>query len=526
MKQQGRREEGGGKRRESNPLQVWLWGALLATASGCASAHKMPIDSPNLSDRDALRVTIDSLVSTPQFRTAHWGILIVDPVTGDTVYSRNAGKLFMPASNMKIVTGAVALAQLGPDFRFRTTVAVRRETGTDTLLGPGGVLRGDLLIFGRGDPSASDNMLGNAMLPLRGIADSLASRGVLRITGRLLSAGDAFSDANHGMGWGWDDFDYPYSAGVDELLFNEAFSRVIVRAGVQPGETPTVETAPSRSYPPVHIRAGTVALDAAAANDSSARRRLRDLVLAFDSVTGGYTVKGNIAVGDSAVLTVAHRDPARAYISALREALGERGIVVGGASRDTSGVADTLFTMWSPPLREILPALEKPSQNQIGEVLLKTLGLERTSVGSADSGRAVIERQLAEWRVEPDGYAVRDGSGLSRHNYLTPETVVRVLDVMRRHAAFSAFYEALPIAGVDGTIATRMRGTAAAGNLRAKTGTIDRARSLSGYVTTADGRMLIFSLLCNNHTSVTAVTRVQDAIGARLAELRLSGSTR
>ncbi|MGI9075767.1 MAG: D-alanyl-D-alanine carboxypeptidase/D-alanyl-D-alanine endopeptidase [Gemmatimonadaceae bacterium] len=258
--------------------------------------------------------------------------------------------------------------------------------------------------------------------------------------------------------------------------------------------------------------------------DTSAMRRLRNLAVAFDSTTGGYIVKGTMAAGDSSVFTVAHRDPARAYISALREALVERGITIGGAIGDTSGVADTLFTVWSPPLREILPAFQKPSQNQIGEVLLRTLGRERTSVGSADSGRAVIERQLAEWRVEPDGYAVRDGSGLSRHNYLTPETIIRVLDAMRRHPAFPVFYEALPIAGVDGTIATRMRGTPAAGNLRAKTGTLDRARSLSGYVTAADGRMLIFSLLCNNYTSVTDVTRVQDSIGARLAGLRLGGS--
>ncbi len=525
MKQFGRKA---GVRRnpEASFRNACQLGALLVFSSGCASARMLPGESAKLSGRDALRITIDSLVNTPQFRTAHWGILIVDPATGDTVYSRNAGKLFMPASNMKIVTGAVALAQLGPDFRFRTTVAVRREATADTILGPGGVLRGDLLIFGRGDPSASDNMLGNAMLPLRGIADSLAARGILRITGRLLSAGDAFSDAIHGMGWSWDDFDYPYSAGVDELLFNEAFSRVVVRAAAQPGGSPTSETAPSRSYPPVQMRAVTVALDDASRNDTTARRRLRNLAIASDSVTGGYTIRGSIAVGDSALLTVAHRDPARAYISALREALFERGIVVDAARRDTTGVVDTLFTVWSPTLREILPALEKPSQNQIAEVLLKTLGLERTSVGSADSGRAVMERQLAEWRVEPDGYAVRDGSGLSRHNYLTPETVIRVLDVMRRHPSFSAFYDALPIAGVDGTIATRMRGTAAAGNLRAKTGTIDRARSLSGYVTTADGRMLMFSLLCNNYTSVGAVTRVQDAIGARLAELRLGGSAR
>jgi D-alanyl-D-alanine carboxypeptidase/D-alanyl-D-alanine-endopeptidase (penicillin-binding protein 4) len=181
---------------------------------------------------------------------------------------------------------------------------------------------------------------------------------------------------------------------------------------------------------------------------------------------------------------------------------------------------DTLFTLSSPPLREILPALQKPSQNQIAEVLLKTLGLERTGVGSADSGRRIIESQLVAWGADAEGFAVRDGSGLSRHDYVSPETIVRVLDAMRRSPDFAAYHDALPIAGVDGTLAGRMRGTPAQGNVRAKTGYVDRARSLSGYVRSADGELLLFSFLCNNWTTpVRAVERVQDAIAARLAAL-------
>jgi len=131
-----------------------------------------------------------------------------------------------------------------------------------------------------------------------------------------------------------------------------------------------------------------------------------------------------------------------------------------------------------------------------------------------------VERQVLAWGADPDGFAVRDGSGLSRHNYVSPETLVRVLDAMRRAPTFGAFYDALPVAGVDGTIAGRMRGTAAQGNVRAKTGYVDRARSLSGYVTSADGELLIFSLLCNNWTTpVRAVERVQDEVAARLAAL-------
>jgi D-alanyl-D-alanine carboxypeptidase/D-alanyl-D-alanine-endopeptidase (penicillin-binding protein 4) len=175
-------------------------------------------------------------------------------------------------------------------------------------------------------------------------------------------------------------------------------------------------------------------------------------------------------------------------------------------------------------MRETLRALEKPSQNQIAEMLYKTLGLERTGVGTADSGRRVVETQLRAWGVPATAAAVRDGSGLSRHDYVTPEALARVLSAIRADTAFRVFYDALPIAGVDGTIASRMRGTPAAGNVHAKTGTIDKARSLSGYVTSADGEMLVFSFLANNFTVPNrSVERVQDAICVRLATMRVLG---
>ena len=139
---------------------------------------------------------------------------------------------------------------------------------------------------------------------------------------------------------------------------------------------------------------------------------------------------------------------------------------------------------------------------------------------TSKNGRAVIERQLVTWGIAPTSFAVRDGSGLSRHDYIAPEAIVRILDAMRRGPNFTVFRDALPIAGVDGTIANRMRGTAAAGNVHAKTGFVDKARSLSGYVTTADGRLLIFSFLCNNWTtSSREVDQTADAIAVRLAGL-------
>jgi D-alanyl-D-alanine carboxypeptidase/D-alanyl-D-alanine-endopeptidase (penicillin-binding protein 4) len=179
----------------------------------------------------------------------------------------------------------------------------------------------------------------------------------------------------------------------------------------------------------------------------------------------------------------------------------------------------TVFEMRSPPLAAVLAQMMKPSQNQVAELLFKTIGRERGGAGTADSARRVVERQLRAWGADSAGFAVRDGSGMSRHDYVTPETIVRILEAMRGHANFNDWYAALPIAGVDGTIGSRMRNTAAQGNVHAKTGTVDKARSLSGYVTTADGRMLEFSFLCNNFTVANRdVERVQDAILVMLAE--------
>ncbi|NUR18743.1 MAG: D-alanyl-D-alanine carboxypeptidase/D-alanyl-D-alanine-endopeptidase [Gemmatimonadaceae bacterium] len=498
-------------RRLAIPLVV-LTAACAVPPSPAVPPAPVPASAPAptpADERAALRRSIDSAVNAPQFANAFWGILIVDPASGDTLYAHDAGKLFMPASNQKIITGAAALAQLGPDYTYRTTFATRGSVRDSTL-------RGDLLVFGRGDPTISDHMRKDAMEPLRGLADSLRAHGIRKIAGRLVAGGDAFVGPVLGYGWDWDDLDYGYGAGVDELLFNEGFTLVTAYGGAKPGAPIRVTTKPTTRGPKVRVTALTVA----APTDSGAKKP--ELIFRYDSTTGGVLVEGSIVVGDSADEEVAHRVPKQAYLDALAEALGDRGITVAAAKTDTTARVDTLFQLISPPLREILPALEKPSQNQIAEVLFRTLALEKTGVGSTDSARKVIERQLAAWGAKPEGAAVRDGSGLSRHDYVSPETLVRVLAAIRSDSAFQVFYDALPIAGVDGTLAKRMRGTPAEGNVHAKTGSVDKARSLSGYATTADGHVVIFSALCNNWTvPVRQVEAVQDMIGARLAAMTL-----
>jgi D-alanyl-D-alanine carboxypeptidase/D-alanyl-D-alanine-endopeptidase (penicillin-binding protein 4) len=375
----------------------------------------------------------------------------VNTISGDTLYTRNAGKLFMPASNQKLLTSLVSLAQLGPDFRFRTTFATR-GTVRDS------VLDGDLIIIGRGDPTLSDRMQGEAEVGMRRIADSLTARGIHRITGRLMPGGNAFPDSIYGYGWELDDM-YDSGTPVDELFFNE----------------------------------------------------------------GMIDVHRQIA-GRDTIVQIGTRNPNRSYLEALAAALTTRGIAFAGitdSAADVSVTPATLFETLSVPLRDILPHFLKPSQNQIGEILLKTIGLEKGGAGIADSGAAVVKRQLLAWGAEPDEFWVYDGSGLSRHDLVSPKTLVRLLSNAQREPWYQFFYDALPVAGVDGTLRSRMRGSPAAGNMHAKTGTIEFVRSLSGYVTDADGERLVFSILCNNFTiPVDSVTWMQDAIGVLLATYR------
>ncbi len=483
---------------------------LLAAACATGGNKSAPATNAKLFDpRAALRFAIDSMVRQPQFRDAQFGVLIVDPERHDTLYSLNAGKLFMPASNMKIVTGATSLAELGADYTFRTDFAANGRVAHDTLFGT-------LIVTGRGDPSISDHMRGSAMQPLLEIADSLQAHGIRTITGGIQPAPDVFPDTSIGFGWSWDDLGEDYGAGVDALYFNEGFGMAVARG--RPGmPADSIWTVPASTYP-------RIVLPARSTVQPTDTFRLR---LDFDPTRTQFIARGRVQDGLDTLVYV-YPDQREAYLAALSEALRARGIVVSGgelravAPRDKAAAATPLFTIHSPPLRAILSALEKPSQNQIAEILYKTLALEKTGVGSADSGRVVIERQLTAWGAEHDGYLIRDGSGLSRYDYLSPETLVRVLDRIRADTAFHVFYDALPIAGVDGSLRNRMKGTSAAGKIHAKTGSIANARSLSGYALTADNHTLIFSLLANNWiTSQAAVDSVHNTIGAMLTSLRL-----
>ena len=513
--------------------------AVPTTGAATAGVTPAPADALVPNTPAALVGAVDSMLSDPKWATAQWGVLVVDARSGDTLYTRNAGRLFVPASNEKIITGAVALARLGPAYRWRTVVAASHDVARSN-----GTLDGNLYVIGSGDPTVSDAMQhGNAMGPLRVLADSVWAHGVRRIVGDVVAwsavQGAAEAEGPWKYGWEWDDLDTPSGAGVTELLFNDGVARVTVRGGAHAGASVHATVWPTASAVPVDANPGDVRT--AAPRDPT----VGTVQARWDYDRREYVFRGAVAVDDSVVLEVGIHDPRRAYVGALRDALRARGIdvrgdirthVAGGAATSDDDPMkrcrsdcptmprhlDTLAVLTSAPLQDVLPAMAKPSQNQIAESLFLTVGREGAGVASADSARRVVGDQLRAWGVQPERDAVvRDGSGLSRHDLLTPTALVRVLDAARRLPG-PAFADALPIAGVDGTLGARLRGTAAAGRVRAKTGSLDRVRSLSGYAATADDGLLLFSILCNNYTVPSReVARVQDAIAVRLATLRV-----
>ena len=507
-------------------------GAALAAgcAGGSGAAMEVPRPEPSApivmpaavvpapTTQGILQGIVDSVLAAPMWRNARWGLLIVDAERGDTILSNDADKLFMPASNEKLLTGAIALQTLGPDHRWRTPVLLHgRQRGT--------TWQGDVLVSGSGDPGVSDSLSGgsamNAFAPVR---DALATRGITRITGRVRAIGDAFPGLTTGFGWAYDDFDAAYSAAVDELMFNEGVLVLKVRAATRVGGAVAVTSAPTRTYPRLLVQATT--RDSVAPTAGAVRPPRLEAM--YDSIGDRVVVTGTLAMGDSASITLSYRHPNDAYVAALTQSLTDGGIRITGrplAKADTLGrVADTVVVLQSAPLSDVLRRMQKPSQNQIAELLFRTSGLRASGDGSADSARAVGVRALAGWGITTADAAYRDGSGLSRHDYVTPRAIVKVLDAMRRSPWFTTYRDALPIAGVDGTIGNRMKGTPAAGNARAKTGTVDKARSLSGYVTTADGRLIMFSMLSNNFTVPTReVERVQDLLVTTLAGRALGG---
>lgn len=476
---------------------------LLAAVSACApaAASTPPIAPPapapapsparTPSPGDAFAAAMDSIFGDTLVAGANWGVMIKSAETGQVLYARNPGKMFVPASNMKLVTGAAALETLGPDWRYRMAVAAAGPVS-------GGVLRGDLVIVGSGDPTiAADFQDGDPLRIFRAWADSLRAHGITRITGRVVGDDDVFDDLPLGAGWSWDDLNDYYSAEIGGLFYNLGVIGVSVAPG-QAGGPGRVTLLPATAYVPVENR--TITRAGAPTEDVSAVRRPEGT---------GIVVGGTVSTDTPAVRTdVAVRNNTAYFVTVLRETLIAAGIRVDGAAVDQDDLAparrparrETLFVHASAPLAEILPGFEKPSQNQVGEQLLKTMGRAFRGEGSARAGAAVVDSLFRTWGLPTRELRQFDGSGLSRYNLVAPELLIALLEHMRRSPNFATFHAALPIAGVDGTLASRMKNTPLQGNVHAKTGTVSNVRSLSGYMTTAAGEPMVFSMIVNHHT--------------------------
>jgi serine-type D-Ala-D-Ala carboxypeptidase/endopeptidase (penicillin-binding protein 4) len=476
--------------------------------AGPATPPPQPGSATNLPAGTAeLRRDIDAILAAPALEHGYWGVLVKSLQTGATLYARNERKLMMPASNMKIVTLAAAADRLGWDFTYETKLFAAGAVADGTL-------RGDLVVVGSGDPGimAAD---GDAIFAEW--ADALKRAGIRTIAGRVIGDDDAFEESGPGFGWSWDDLFDDYAAGVSALQFNENAVRVSITAGPAAGDFAGVAVAPAASGLTIVSSVKTTAAGTATA--IRARRLSGSMRL---------ELTGTIAAGaPAAALGASVENPTLFFATALRDALIARGIDVRGPAADVDDISDApprgtmpMATHRSPPLSTLAVRLMKESQNLYAETLLKTLSARAgTTVATAEGGRVQVAAALQPWGIGGDALIQRDGSGLSRYDYVTADALAAILVHVGRDGRLrDPFEAALPIAGVDGTLANRMKGTPAAGNARAKTGSMSNVRGVSGYVTSADGEPLAFSILANNFALPgPAITSVEDAIVVRLA---------
>jgi serine-type D-Ala-D-Ala carboxypeptidase/endopeptidase (penicillin-binding protein 4) len=426
-----------------------------------------------------------------------WGLLVVDGVTGETLYEKNADKYFVPASNMKLLTTALALDKLGPDYRFRTTVE------TSGTLGADGKLTGDLILVGRGDPNLSNRKYpfetkeefeGPPEKVLGELADSVAARGVKEISGDIVGDDSYFPRERYPDGWEIDDMVWEYGAAISALVVDDNTATLVLTPGQHAGEAVNAEMQP-------RIEEFVVKNEVLTAG----AKEKADLRLTREPGSSTVVVSGVMpARGEPRKLVLAIQEPAHHAAAMLARLLAERGVKCDGKTRaqhdpdPPESARAVLAEHLSIPLGDSIKLVNKISQNLHTEVLLR--------VAARQDGRWADPEDLLKFPkafyekvgIAPDDVVQTDGSGLSRHDMVTPRAFVAVLQYAQKQPWFSFYYDSLPIAGQDGTLNERMKDAAIAGRIHAKTGSVAHVRALSGYVETAGGRRLIFSFLSNN----------------------------
>ena len=468
-----------------------------------------------------LQSRIRSRLLSPELRRGQVGLKIVSLTSGQVIFEQNSEKYFMPASNMKNFTVATALEKLTPDYRFVTSVyAAAPPDATGTVKG--------IRIFGRGDVSISTAFNeGNYYKGLDDLADKIAAAGVKRIEGDLIADETYFSGNPVPGDWEWDDLQWYYGAETSALPLNDNAIDLSVKPGPA-GYSCAVKMEP---YNPV-VRIINQCITSAAGT-------LRTLKIEKKIDRNIIEITGSLPVGNAGFAgSVTVSRPAELFVALLKDRLIAKGVAVSGQTRAVnvkpSGQTEPMVEiakLESPPLSIIAQKTMKPSQNMYTETLLWTLGenarAAMTSPGggtvtssatSAELGISAVKRFLTEIGVAPDGIIQHDGSGLSRHNLITPAAVVQLYTYMGKQSRFAqAWRDSLTIGGIDGTLRNRFKGTRAAGNFRGKTGTIDQVSALSGYVRTAAGEELVFSMVVNGVNETSLRTSAIDDIVINLA---------
>ncbi len=499
---------------------VALFGALLLSIAGTLTAFEA---DPRVS---ALRFELERIIGTLPGRTASWGILAISMERGDTLFALNHDVPLAPASNQKLFTSAAALHLLGPEYRFSTFLL------TDGKI-EAGVLEGDLILYGTGDPSISDRLLDSSIAPFARFARELRARGIHTVRGDVVGDGTFFEGPTRRDSWNPADLNDWFTAPATALSFNENVVTLRIQPSA-PGARPRVLTLPEGADLPL-INGGW----------TTQSRTSTPLLLVRDDPDGPIEIRGDISRGQAEVwrrLTVS--DPAGYAASVFSSVLEDHGIRVLGTSRHVTlreesqvsrprviapafrdgeeGAARTpalrtLAVHESPPLTELLSVVNKASHNLFADLLLLSIGRISGEGGSFDGGGRAATRFLVAQVGIPEGEIhLEDGSGLSRLNRASPGAIVRLLAYMSASDLAAPFFGSLPEAGNRREL-SRMARTAAAGNLRAKTGTIDRVSALSGIVHSLNGEEILFSIVVNDVSSTFAAKRVEDQIGARLA---------
>src|SRR5713101_3512127 len=497
-----------------------------------------------LQDRP-LQDRVAGVLSAPDLARGFWGIEVVSLSTGKTLYSQNADKLFTPASNTKLFTTAAALALIGPDYKFRTTV---ETTGT---LDRYGRLNGDLVLVGHGDPNLSGRELpydlrtqrnDDPIQALESLADTLVQKGVKFIDGDIVADDSYFAFERYGEGWSQDDLVWADGAPVSALTINDNVIFVNILPADRAGERAFVSITPFADYYRLDNRIITTPTGTG-----------RKIFIKREPGSTALTLWGNIPLDDAgADEALAIEDPAEFAVGLFRQLLETRGIAVYGRqrTRHTELASLSTFTVTasaparggdgpshslqsqplvlasyqSKPLIEDVRVINKVSQNLHAEILLRLLGREKGTAGTVEGGLEVLRGFLNKAGVPGDQYVFYDGSGLSRQNLATPHSVVQLLRYVASQPWGASFRDTFPVAGVDGSLSDRLKNIDAQGRVYAKAGSLGGVKTLSGYATTDRGERVAFSILSNNFNLPTK--RVTDAIDDIVGAIVHEGPTR